>query len=263
MRLIDEIATLRSKVSHVRVVGSPSSNVPSNVDIIDTALSARLLLSTLEGLDFSQYGHHLKTTIRTTQSVNDPNHPSFAKAEYAHNKNIALKSLLGAMVHRRYLSVRHHADGNHCLVAQSDRHSYEVFYSDFIESLKSLLISERLAVLALCDLSERFLRDKSQGLGTNKEIGGPEISHQLNLLWLLRDSLRGNHTLKQEIMKTIFGVVNVPPAALSALFFFQSQIGPGYGMVIGFGPSWEEGQEVMSPPFEPTLLFDLIRDSYK
>ena len=145
MRFIDEIGILERKVNQIDRPTQDGRWAPGEVDIIETAFWARSVLDVLKNVNLHRYGHNLKTTIRTTRSIGDPDHPGSAKAVYQHNINISLKELLDFVVHFRYFAFNRHADGNHCLDVMSDRNvRQQVYYSDFMVALRSLVLSKRL-----------------------------------------------------------------------------------------------------------------------
>ena len=74
--------------------------------------------------------------------------------------------------------------------------------------------------------------------------------------------MKSEPDLKLRIMDEIFGIDNVPDEILPELAFFQSRFGPGEKIVIGFGPPWENEQDVFSPLFDQGVLFNLIRKFY-
>ena len=260
MRFIDELRVLERKVSLIDRPMQDGRWAPPEVDIIETAFWARSVLEIIEDVEFHKYGHSLKLSIRTTRSVSDPDHPGSAKAVYEHNRNISLKKLLEFIIHFRHFSFNRHVDGNHCLDVISDRNvRQQVYYSDFTEALRSLVLSRRLVGLAFCDLAERDL------LRMAKENWSPAdgmIFPSLNLFSLLHEHVKSETELKLRIMDEVFGIADVPHEVLPELAFFQSQVGPSAKIVIGFGPRWESEQNVFSPPVDRSLLFNLIRSYY-
>ena len=260
MRFIDELEVLKRRVNLIDRPTQDGRWTPGEVDLIETAFWARSVLEIIEDVEFHKYGHRPKLSIRTTRSVSDPDHPESAKAVYEHNRNISLKKLLEFIIHFRHFSFNKHADGNHCLDVTSDRSvRQQVYYSDFTEALRSLVLSRRLVGLALCDLAERDL------LRMAKENWSPAdgmIFPSLNLFSLLHEHVKSETELKLRIMDEVFGIADVPHEVLPELAFFQSQLGPGEKIVIGFGPPWESEQGVFSPPADRSLLFNLIRSYY-
>ena len=161
MRFIDEIGILRRKVHLIDQLTQGPQWEPSEVDIIEAAFWARSVLDIIKNVEFNRYGHSLKTTIRTTRSVDDPDHPGSAKAVYEHNRNISLNDLLGFIIHFRYFAYSRHADGNHCLDVMSDRNvRQQVYYSDFTAALRSLVLSKETG-------GPGNLRNGGTGLATN------------------------------------------------------------------------------------------------
>ena len=158
MRFCDVIRVLESKVDLIDHTAQTGQWTPDSVDVIETAFWARSVLDIIGKVEFHTYGHSLKTTIRTTRSIPDPDHPGSAKAVYEQNKSISLRKMLGFIIHFRYFSFNRHADGNHCLDVMSDRGvRQQVYYSDFTAALRSLVLSERLVALSICDLVEKDL----------------------------------------------------------------------------------------------------------
>ena len=78
MRFLDEKGILRRKVHQIDQLTQDAQWEPAEVDIIETAFWARSVFDIIENVEFNRFGHRLKTTIRTTQSVDDPDHPGSA-----------------------------------------------------------------------------------------------------------------------------------------------------------------------------------------
>ena len=261
MRFYDAIRVLKNKVDLIDQTTQTCKWTPVSVDVIETAFWARSVLEIIEKVKFRKYGHSLKTTIRATHSIPDPDHPGSAKAVYEQNKNISLMAMLGFVIHFRYFAFNRYADGNHCLDVMSDRNvRQQVYYSDFTAALRSLVLSDRLVVLSICDLVERDLlrRANDPCADTNTRIFA-----EINLFWLLQDQVKSETELKLKIMEEIFGITDVPNEVLPSLAFFQSVYEQEEKkMIVGFGPPWENEQNVFSPSFEQRQLFDLIRNYY-
>ena len=81
--------------------------------------------------------------------------------------------------------------------------------------------------------------------------------------WLLHQHLGEEDQLKLEIMKQIFGIEHVPAGVLLRLSFSRRTYEPGEQIAIEFDPPWEDGQEVVSPPIYPAVMFNLIRNFYE
>ena len=260
MRFLDEVGILSRKVHLIDQLRQGPQWTPAEIDIIETAFWARSVLDIIKNVDFNRYGHSLKTTIRTTRSVDDPDHPGSAKAVYEHNRNISLNDLLGFIIHFRYFAYIKHADGNHCLDVMSDRDiRQQVYYSDFTEALRSLVLSKRLVVLSICDVVQQDLLRMAKDNWAHTDAW---LFPSINLFSLLHEQVKSETELKLRIMDEIFGIANVPDEVLAGLAFFQSRLGPDDKMVIGFGPPWEKEQDVFSPLFDQGLLFNLIRNFY-
>jgi len=260
MRFIDEMRVLERRVNEIDQPTQHGQWAPAEVDIIETAFWARAVLEIIENVEFHKYGHSLKTTIRTTRSVDDPDHPGSARAVYEHNRNISLKDLLGAIIHFRHFSFNRHADGNHCLDVTSDRNARKhVYYSDFTAALRSLVLSKELLALAICDMVEQdfWLITREDWTSTDAWV-----FPSLTFFTLLYEHVKSEPELKLRVMNEIFGITNVPLEVLPELNFFPSQHGPGEKIVIGFTPRWEDGQNAFSPLFDHSLLFELIRSYY-
>ena len=260
MRFIDEIGILGEKVHRIDQLTQDAQWTPAEVDIIETAFWARSVLDIIKEVKFHRYGHKLKTTIRTTRSVDDPDHPGSAKAVYDRSRNISLKKLLGLIIHFRYFAYSRHADGNHCLDVMSDYNvRQQVYYSDFTAALRSLVLSKRLVALAICDMVEQDLLQMAKESWAQTDAW---VFPSINFFSLLHEHVKNETELKLRIMDEIFGIANVPDEMLPELAFFQSRLGPGEKIVIGFGPPWEKEQDVFSPLLDQSLLFDLIRKHY-
>ena len=260
MRFVHEIGVLERKVDLICRPTQDGSWTPAEADIIEAAFWARSVLEIIEDVEFCEYGHSLARSIRTTRSVDDPEHPGSAKAVYEHNRHISLKNLLEFIIHFRYFAFNRHADGNHCLDEMSDRNvRLQVYYYDFTTALRSLVLSNRLVALAICDLVERDLLQMADESWTNTDACAfPSI----NLFSRLNEHVKSETELKLRIMEEIFGVAHVPHEVSTDLHFFQSRLGPGRVIVIGFTPAWEIEQDVFSKPFDLGLLIDMIRRYY-
>ena len=260
MRFVDEIGILRRKVHRIDQLTQGPQWEPSEVDIIEAAFWARSVLDIIKNVEFSSYGHSLKTTIRTTRSVDDPDHPGSGKAVYEHNRNISLNDLLGFIIHFRYFAYNRHADGNHCLDVMSDRNvRQQVYYSDFTVALRSLVLTKRLVALTICEMVEQDLLQMAKESWAHTDAW---VFPHINFFCLLHEVVKGETELKPRIMDEIFGIANVPDHVISELAFFPSRFGPGEKIVIGFGPPWENAQDVFSPLFDQGVLFNLIRRFY-
>ena len=261
MRFCDVIRVLENKVNLIDQATQTGQWTPESVDVIETAFWARSVLDIIGKVEFHTYGYSLKTNVRTTCSIPDPDHPGSAKAVYEKNKNISLKEMLGFIIHFRYFSLNRHADGNHCLDVMSDRGvRRQVYYSDFTAALRSLVLSERLVALSICDLVEKDLlrRANDPWADTNTRIFA-----DINLFYLLQEHVKSETELKLKIMEEIFGITDVPDEVLPSLAFFQSVYQPEEKkMIVGFGPPWENEQNVFSPSFDQSQLFGLIRSYY-
>ena len=254
--LIDEIRTLENKL---KIIDSPNwgpTSKPPSIIIIEASFWARCVLEIVGEVDLHQLGHRVKTNIRTVHGIEDPDNPGSSKAVYKPNGNVSLKKLLGFIVHFRYFSFGVHADGNHCLDVMSDQHvRTQVFYSDFLAALKSLVLSDKLAAAAICELTEQANRQMLKENYRYEE----GIFSSVNFHWVLWEFVGEQLELKRRIFAEIFGIDCVPTDALVSSRFFVSRIGPSEKMVIGFTPAWQDGQAVFSPSFKRELLFDIIK----
>ena len=259
MRLIEQIAALSRKIDQIDGQFGLETE-PSEYLIAEAAFWARAVLKIVEPVNLRPYGHNVRKTLHTTQSVDDPEHPGSAKAVLDGN-TIGLEKFLGAIIHFRYFAFSPYADGNHCLLVKSDEIPMtSVHYSEFIRTLRSVALPHQFAALALCDLVERDLNRRDRGLWRPEDDW---IFPGITLFSLLYDHIRNDIDLKKLILQKIFGIPEAPDSALSGLFFAESRSGPGKEMVISFGPPWEAEQDSFSPPFDRSQLFDLIRNFYR
>ena len=258
MPFIDEITALQSKIDLIDRPDWGAMNRPSPTQIIEASFWARSILEIIEDTDLSQLGHSVKNQIRTLHNIEDPDHPGSAKAIYDANKTLQLIKLLGYIVHTRYFSFSIHADGNHCLDVMSDRHDRTlVYFSDFTDALKSLVLPPKSVAIAICQLTEKATQKRLSG-DYGYEI---TIFSSINFGWVLWNFVQNQPELKRRILSEIFQLHQVPDHALDRLFFAVSRTGPADQMVIGFGPPWEDEQNVLSPPFKRELLYDIIKSS--
>ena len=169
--------------------------------------------------------------------------------------------MLGFVVHFRYFAFIRHADGNHCLDVMSDRNvRRQVYYSDFIAALRSLVLSKRLFALVVCELVEEDLLRTD---GTSQTDTDSRIFSEINLFYLLHEHVKPETGLKLRIMEDLFGITDVPDEVLPRLAFFQSVYEiEEERMIVGFGPTWESEQSGFSSSFDQRQLFNLIRDYY-
>ena len=258
MRLIEQINTLSRKIDQIDRSFPPGTQ-PSEYLIVEAAFWARAVLDIVAPVNLRQYGHNVRKTLHTTERVADPDHPGSAKA-VPDGRSIGLEKFLGSIIHFRYFAYIPHADGNHCLDVKSDETPMtSVYYSEFIQTLRSVALPHRFAALALCDLVQRDLDRRDRGLSRPDDDW---IFPGITLFSLLYDHIRPDIDLKKQILQQIFGIQDVPENTLAGIFFAQSRSGPGNEMVISFGPPWEAGQERLSPPFNRSLLFGLVRDFF-
>ena len=159
MRVVDDVGWLRDKLDQLDNPARNDQQQPEEGDIIATAFAARGLLEAIEKVNFRKYNHTLRTNIRTIRF--GPDAPGSSEIVYHRDKCISLKYFCGAIIHLRNFTYNFRADGKHWLDVINDRTDrYQVFYSDFTSALKSLILSRRLVVLALCDLAEEgFSKD--------------------------------------------------------------------------------------------------------
>ena len=256
MPLIEEIHALETKLNLIDRPDWGPMQRPSSPAIIEASFWARSVLEILLSADLQQLGHPVETHIRTVHGVSDPDHSGSAKAVYDNNKHIPLMQLLGYIMHVRYFSFAVHADGNHCLDVMSDRHIRTlVYFSDFVRALRSLVLPDKFAAIAICELTEQSTQ-KQLTETSGYEVG---IFSSVNFGWVLSDFVKNQATLKRQIISELFHIDQVPNHALDDVWFFVSRLGPGNQMVIGFTPPWEEDQNVFSPSFDRALLYDMIK----
>ncbi len=144
MPFIDEITALQSKLNLIDRPDWGALNRPSPTQIIEASFWARSILEIIDDTDLSQLGHPVKNQIRTVHNFDDPDHPGSAKAIYDANKTLPLIQIPGYIIHIRYFSFSIYADGNPCLDVMSDRHDRTlVYFSDFIQALRSLVLPSR------------------------------------------------------------------------------------------------------------------------
>ena len=257
MLLIEEIHALEAKLALIDRPDWGPMHRPSSPAIIGASFWARSILEIILSADLKQLGHPVETFIRTVHGVSDPDHPGSAKAVYDDNSRIPLMKLLGYIMHVRYFSFAIHADGNHCLDVMSDRHIRTVVYfSAFVKALRSLVLPHKFAAVAICALTEQATQKQLTG-APGYESG---IFSSVNFGWVLSGFVRNHAPLKRQIFSEIFHIDQVPTHALNDVWFFVSRMGPGNQMVIGFTPTWEEDQNVFSPSFDRSVLYDMIRN---
>ena len=256
MPLVEEIHALETKLALIDRPDWGPMHRPSSPAIIEASFWARSILEIISSADLEQLGHPVETYIRTVHGVSDPDHPGSAKAVYEDNKRIPLMQLLGYIMHVRYFSFAIHADGNHCLDVMSDRHDRTlVYYSDFVKALRSLVLPHKFAAAAICELTEQATQKQLMGT-SGYEVG---IFSSVNFGWVLSGFVKNRSPLKRQILSAMFNIDQVPDHALDDVWFFVSRTGPGNQMVIGFAPPWEDDQNVFSPSFDRTLLYDMIK----
>ncbi len=248
MKLIEEIEVLRRKIDQIDEL-DPHSELNS-VDLIESAFWARSVLEVMGEVKFHKYNYTLRRTIRPTDTP--PNRLGMHTAAYT-NGSIELKKLLDTIVHFRYLEYAIYKDGKNCLQVQSDRNKElcQVFFSDFIEALKSLLIPRTLVALTVCDLVESELPEIGEGGHDETSFFGIE-----NSSWLMGDFLKGEIELKLKVMQKFFGISDVPMETLRNRNFMY-----GYGcekLKLMYRED-NQGAFTESEHFDHGVLFDLIR----
>ena len=242
MELIEKIEVLRRKIDQIDEPYLYSGL--NSVDLIESAFWARSVLEVIGEVKFHKYNYTLKTSIRETNTP--PNHLGMHTAVYTKD-SIALGKLLNTIVHFRYFEYARYRDGNNCLQVQSDRNKElcQVFFSDFIEALKSLLIPRTLVALTVCDLVELELSE-----GKTSFFGIKNVS------WLMGDFLKGEVELKLKVMQKFFGISDVPMETLR-----NRNFACGYGhkkLKLIYGED-HQGAFTESEHFDHSVLLDLIR----
>ena len=251
MRIVDMISILEMRISQIDRLSQEGRLDGAAKEILETAFWARSVFDIIGKLGLRRYGHTFATRIRIVEG----------QGTQGEGEIIQLEKLLGMMIHSRFVApYLRDVDKSHCLMVVNDRSvETHVYFSDFVDSLKSLVLSRRLATLASCGVIERDLGRASQDLWRN----GSDIHLATeNMMSLLIFQLKPNTGLKLKIMQEIFGINDAPDTALLDLYFYPSSFRLDKTIVIGFGPPWEEGMDVFSPPFEFKKLADLIRAFY-
>ncbi len=248
MKLIEEIEVLRKKIDQI---DKPYPNSELNsVGLIESAFWARSVLEIIGKVEFHKYNYALKKTIRPTYTAF--NRPGMHTAAYT-NGSIALEKLLHTIVHFRYFEYDHLRDGKDCLQVQSDHNKEicQVFFSDFVEALKTFLIPRRLVAVTICDLVEQELPEIGKGWHDEINLFGIK-----NFSWLTGDFLKDEIGLKRKVMQKFFGINEVPTEILR-----NRNFGTMYGeKKVRFMYS-EDRQKppTESRPFDHVVLFNLIR----
>ncbi len=250
MYIVDDVNSLKEKLEQIEELPLAPQSISLETALVEAAFVARRLLENINKLDFYQYKYTLGKridAISVTQKIN-------GEFVCKQNKNISLRHFCSKMIHVVKFDLRE--DGQHWLDVTNERgENFQVFYRDFIIGLKSLLLSRRLVVLALCDLAER---GPQKG---NDTSNFPTLSATFN--WLVYDHLPEEDQLKLEVLKEIFKIEDVPAKALPELTFSNVTDGAPTLMTIEFDPPWETGQKVMSPAFPRTCLFNVVREFYR
>ena len=253
MRVADDVTFLKDILDEIDDCGQNGQHQPEEGKIVTTALMARGLLEVIERVNFRKYNHTLRTNIRAIRVITDPDHPGSDKVIYERDQNISLKKLCDAIVHLSSFTFNCRADGKHWIEIINDRRErYRAFYSDFILRLRSLVLSKRLVVLALCDLALQDQRDQD-----------PLSFSCMSLGWILHQHLDKEDQLKLDILKAIFGIGDVPAEVLPNLSLSIITDEPDGQMTIKFNPAWEDGQDIVSPSFSKAVLLNLIIDFYQ
>ena len=189
MRFADTVDTLHTRLARVQPPTPPDGWRPDMAEIVEAAYWGRAVLEVVEYVDFQSYGHQLETDLKPTNSVHDPNQVGSAMAVYDRGRTITRKAFLGVILHKRYFSLTSNTNGP-CIVAISDRNvSWTVFYSDFIAALRSLALSKRLTILALCDIIEPKIRSSAGFFDSSNDGSIPTGADMLMLVEDLTSSL--------------------------------------------------------------------------
>ena len=257
MRIVSEMGFLKqdlARIDHVIQIYQHQSMDREAIEkeIIEVAIVARGLLEAIEKVNFKKYGHTLRTNIRAIK----PACPGSSEMVYERNKCISLKTFCDAIVHLSKFTFNPREDCRHWLdVVNDHRNKYQVFYADFISGLRSLILSKRLVVLALCDLAE-------QEIARGRDAD-PLSFTAMSLGWIVGDLLEKEEQLKLDILNEIFrigdAVDEVPPSLSLSLETYE----PDGQMTIRFSLPLEGSQEIVSPLFHDNALFQLVRNFYQ
>lgn len=252
MFVVDDVNSLKGKLDQIKKSPLSDQSISLEKDLIEAASWARRLLENVEKVNFKQYGYTLKTSVRAISITKNPDNLKEDEVIYERDRNISLRDFCSAMVHLVAFNFRN--DDRHWLdVTNARGENYQLVLEDFISRLESLVLSRRLVVLALCDLSRMTTRKNNYAL----TYSGPSFN------WLVDDHLPEENQLKLVILDKIFKIEDVPDNALPKLKFSNVANDADTLMTIEFGPHWETGQRVMSPAFPMRYLFDVVREFYR
>ena len=226
------IAILEEKIGYIDSPVTDGSHTPNPICTVEAAFWARLVLEIIERVEFDRYGYSLKLAVNLIPDSDNSAGSANARNINNHKQTVQLKKLLGFIIHYRYFALNRNAKGGFVLDVVSDRNTrLHVCYSDFIKALRSLVLSKRLAMLALCDLSEEHLRRAAGGEYSSNEDQDAWIFYLINSHLLLRTYMKDEIELKLIIMDEIFNIQEIPSETLSELFFFINQIGHADGKI--------------------------------
>ena len=131
----------------------------------------------------------------------------------------------------------------------SDRHIRTlVYFSDFVRALRSLVLPDKFAAVAICELTEQATQ-KQLTETSRYEVG---IFSSVNFGWVLSGFAKNHAALKCRIFSEIFHIDQVPKHALRNAWFFREQDG-----------SWEPDGDRIHPSMggRPKPLLTIFRES--
>ena len=260
MRFADTVGTFHTRLARVVPPALPDGWQPDVAEIIEAAYWGRAILEVVESIDFQGYNHQLVTDLSPAHYAPDPQQPGWLMLMRDPSSTINLKALLGVIIHKRYFVFGTSASEPY-IVAISDRNvAWSVLYSDFVAAMQSLALSQRLTILALCDILEPKIT-REAGFFDSGNDGS--IPPSVDTLALIEELISDEMALKNRIISEVFGITQVPSHILPELRFFLSGLLASGRIVIRFTPPWEEGQNVFSPSVPTAQLFSLIRDYYR
>lgn len=198
MRLIRQIEVLRGKIDLIDKLDLYSE--VDVVDLVECAFWARSILEIIKKVKFENYNYTL--ALRINQIYTNNGLP--ISGPIVQPKGfIELQNLLGTIVHHRSIGF-----GNTFLQVQSDKKKKlcQVYFSDFVEALKSLLIPKKLLAVAVCDLAEEPEMFDLGGKGWHEQL---DFFCTDNLSWLIGDFLTEEVEIKGIVVKKFFGISDI------------------------------------------------------
>ena len=213
--LSNRIDEAQRYLKSIRMVSSRFSGYPYH--IVDLSVRMRPIVEVIEDVR-SKTSDVALVTFEPSRSYPRNN-------KYMERHTVELMVVLGAIIHERYIhmSAQQGHERTILLDVQSDRGRWIVNHDEFIDRLKSYLLSRNEIAIIVCDMIDTYGE-----LVANNEVKYrtiPPTIGNYDLDWLLSEHAGQNEPLKRDIMAEIFNVSKVPESVVTELRFSANSIG--------------------------------------